>query len=190
MHLSFNRLRYFLCCLLCFHSSANIGQTVYTWVDDKGHRHFSDHSIHSNATAIELPNTKQSAPPPQVLPSPKTKDLTTQPPEDQDTPTPLEITIISPQHDQTLRSNAGFISIQGELSRKLRIGEQLQLMMNGNRYGAPQQQALWQLKNVDRGSHSFTIQSFRDGKLIASSSPITVHLQRAKVKTAVPPPES
>ncbi len=189
MRLSSNRVRRFLCCLLYLHSSISFSQTIYTWTDDKGILHFSDNPLHAHAIAIELPNAQQPAPLPQVLPSPANA-LTAPTLEDQNAPAPLKLTIVSPQHNQALRSNAGFISIHGELSRKLKIGEQLQLLMNGSRYGAPQHQPLWQLKNINRGSHSFTIQSFRDGKLIASSSTITVHLQRAKVKTAVPSAES
>lgn len=90
--------------------------------------------------------------------------------------------MISPQHDDTVRSNSGTISIRSELNRKLSIGEQLQLLMDGRPYGAPTNQPNWELKNIDRGTHTFTIQAIENGKIIASSSIITVHLHRATVK--------
>ncbi|EEY45134.1 hypothetical protein VMA_003213 [Vibrio mimicus VM223] len=55
-------------------------------------------------------------------------------------------------------------------------------MMDGRPYGAPTNQPVWELKNIDRGTHTFTIQAIENGKLIASSSIITVHLHRATVK--------
>ena len=90
--------------------------------------------------------------------------------------------MLTPIHDQTIRSNRGFLSIQIELNRKLGIGEQLQLMLDGRRYGAPQTQPNWQLKDIDRGTHTIAIQAHRSGKLIASTSPVTVYLHRATIK--------
>lgn len=99
-----------------------------------------------------------------------------------DTPPPLALTLITPQHDQTLRSNRGLIAIEIELNRKLGIGEQLQLMLDGRRYGAPQTTPTWALKNIDRGTHTIAIQAHRSGKLIASTTPVTVFLHRATIK--------
>lgn len=183
MRLSFNTLACLCLSTACIYIPISHSQTIYTWTDTKGNLHFSDVPLDQHSKAIELPDLQQPAPPPQVIPSkekPKTEKKTNK--GDQDPVIALELVITSPQHDQTLRSNAGFISIQGELTRKLKIGEQLQLIMNGSKYGAPKNKPQWLLKNIDRGSHSFTIQAFRDGKLIASSSSITVHLQRARVK--------
>ncbi|QBH28497.1 nitrogen regulation protein NR [Vibrio vulnificus] len=92
------------------------------------------------------------------------------------------MTLASPSHDATIRSNQGIITIQVQTNRKLDIGEQLQLVFDGNRYGAPQTSTLWQLKNIDRGTHIIAIQAVRSGKLIASTSPISVHLHRTKIK--------
>jgi len=59
--------------------------------------------------------------------------------------------------------------------------EQLQLIMDGKTLGAPSTKTVWQLENIDRGTHSFSIQAVGSGKVIASSSLITVHLHRASV---------
>ncbi len=118
----------------------------------------------SNVTASETELTDSTA-----SPAPQTLE-------------PLKISLISPKHDDAVRNNSGNLFIRSELNRKLSIGEQLQLMMDGRPYGAPTTQSVWELKNVDRGTHTFTIQAIESGKIIASSSIITVHLHRATVK--------
>lgn len=94
----------------------------------------------------------------------------------------IALKIISLQDDQTIRSNRGFITVQVELNKKLEIGQSLQLMMDTQPYGAPQTQPLWELKNIDRGSHTFLVNVVESGKVIASSNTITVHLHRTTVK--------
>jgi len=162
-------------------------QTAYTWVDEKGVLHFSDSPESPNATSLELPEHQQAAPAPELLPEapPTSADLPQQAQTDKPTeaaPKPLDISFLQPMHDQAIRSNSGKLTIQAQLNRDLSITEHLQLMFDGKPYGAPQIEPLWQLKNVDRGSHVIAIQAIRDGKQIALSPTITVHVQRAKVK--------
>ncbi|WMN87405.1 DUF4124 domain-containing protein [Vibrio parahaemolyticus] len=180
--------------LLCALSSVVIipvvpAQIAYTWVDKDGVIHFSD-TPRQGAKAIALPNLEASPPAPEVE---STESLAPQvnktPDESQDAPQaqpekpqPLQLTMLNPTHDATLRSNRGQIDIQLEANRKLGIGEQLQLLLDGNPYGAPQTLLNWQLSDIDRGTHTLSVHAKRSGKLIASSSPITVHLHRASIK--------
>ncbi|MFI3273953.1 DUF4124 domain-containing protein [Vibrio sp.] len=167
-------------------------QTVYTWVDEDGVLHFSDTPTDQSAKSLRLPDVQASAPAPkfeasipvdaaastatpaQAQPQTETKQ--------REAPTQLTLTMLTPIHDQTIRSNRGLIPIQIELNRKLGIGEQLQLMLDGRSYGAPQTQPNWELKGIDRGTHTIAIQAHRSGKLIASTSPVTVYLHRATLK--------
>ena len=172
-------------------------QTVYTWEDSEGVLHFSDMPTAENAKSLHLPDVQASAPAPKfessipVDSSASSATKVTSPVHDQPTadstterelPTQLALTMLTPVHDQTIRSNRGLIPIKIELSRKLGIGEQLQLMLDGRRYGAPQTQSHWELKGIDRGTHTIAIQAHRSGKLIASTSPVTVYLHRATIK--------
>ncbi|KOO16005.1 nitrogen regulation protein NR [Vibrio xuii] len=161
-------------------SALSNSQTIYTWTDQDGILHFDDAPNHNLAQAIELPNLEQPTPPPQLAPS---QQAEVQARHTQiATPKPLSVTIAAPNNDEALRSNNGAITVQAVLSRELVAGEQLQLTLNGEKYAAPTANPNWQLKNIDRGSHSLVIQVVRDGKLIASSQAITVHLQRSTVK--------
>ncbi|WP_135455818.1 DUF4124 domain-containing protein [Vibrio echinoideorum] len=171
-------------------------QTVYTWVDEDGVLHFSDTPTDQGAKSLRLPDVQASAPAPKfeastpvdaaALSTTKTatpaqeqeKTKTTE----REAPAQLTLIMLTPIHDQTIRNNRGLIPIQIELNRKLGIGEQLQLMLDGRRYGAPQTQPNWELKGIDRGTHTIAIQAHRSGKLIASTSPVTVYLHRATIK--------
>ncbi|PTP66391.1 DUF4124 domain-containing protein [Vibrio splendidus] len=175
-------------------------QTVYTWVDEDGVLHFSDTPSDQDAKSLRLPDVQASAPAPKfeastpvdAAASSTTKTATPAQAQAQaqgktestkrEAPAQLALTMLAPVHDQTIRSNRGLIPVQIELSRKLGIGEQLQLMLDGRRYGAPQTQPNWELKGIDRGTHTIAIQAHRSGKLIASTSPVTVYLHRATLK--------
>jgi hypothetical protein len=173
-------------------------QTVYTWEDEDGVLHFSDTPTDQGAEALRLPDVQASAPAPKFEAStpvdaadPSTTKTATpaqaQAQEKTDNtkrevPAQLALSMLTPVHDQTIRSNRGLIPIKIELNRKLGIGEQLQLMLDGRRYGAPQTQPNWELKGIDRGTHTIAIQAHRSGKLIASTSPVTVYLHRATLK--------
>ena len=166
-------------------------QVAYTWVDKNGVVHFSD-TPNQGAKAIALPNLEASAPAPRVesteslAPQTKlSKEPQDKPEKKTDKPLPLKLSMLTPQHNETIRSNRGIINIQLETNRKLGIGEQLQLLLDGKPYGAPQSHMMWQLNNIDRGTHTLAVHAKRSGKLIASTSPITVHLHRASVKPTV-----
>ncbi len=165
-------------------------QVAYTWVDENGVTHFSD-TPNQGAKSIALPNMEAAAPAPKVESTESlTPQASTNEPEEvavtqNEKPQPLQLTIRAPQHGETIRSNRGLISVQIELNRQLGLGEQLQLLLDGNPFGAPQNSATWQLNNIDRGTHTLSVHAKRSGKLIASTSPITVHLHRASIKPSV-----
>ncbi|WP_438451434.1 DUF4124 domain-containing protein [Vibrio alginolyticus] len=172
-------------------ASIAFAQVAYTWVDENGVVHFSD-TPNKGAKAIALPNLEASAPAPEVESTESLAPQTTpstasqnKPEKTTDQPLPLQLSMLTPKHNETIRSNRGIINIQLKTNRKLGIGEQLQLLLDGKPYGAPQNHIVWQLNNIDRGTHTLAVHAKRSGKLIASTSPITVHLHRASVKPTV-----
>jgi len=169
--------------LLC---PLSFAQTIYTWTDSQGVVHFSDTPPPSNAQdqdSFFMPDQHQTTLSPSVEPAiPASQDPQPGPAEKKAQPPALTLRIASPQHDQTIRNNRGQFDIHAKINRKLMVGEQLQLQIDGEDFGAPQTLKKWQLKNIDRGTHSLVIKALINGKLIASSDPITVHLHRAKVK--------
>ncbi|OEF29499.1 hypothetical protein A1QC_04070 [Vibrio rumoiensis 1S-45] len=174
---------------------------IYKWTDSKGILHFSDTPPPEqvkNEERLKLPDIKAPAPAPQYgssstidkpIDTPDTTlsaAMTALPaiPENME-PTEtkkISLNITNLTENQTIRSNRGIIAVQVALNRKLGIGEHLQLMLDTQPYGAPQTTLLWELENINRGAHTFSVNVVESGKVIASSNPITVHLHRTTVK--------
>lgn len=94
----------------------------------------------------------------------------------------LEIAIDTPSNQQSIHSNSGLITVALEANRDLLVGESYQLLFNDHRYGAPQHVPFWEMKDIDRGSHTIKVIATESGKIIASTRTITVHLHRGRVK--------
>lgn len=169
--------RAFWLLLLSVTSSATSTE-VYIWVDDSGVQNFSD-TPHPDADKRSIPSIKSDASStvsvntPSAL-QPKSKN-------NAERVAPPIINTLSPRDGETIRSNNGDIEINITLSRALSDTEQLQLLMDGQPIGAPSTKTVWQLNNLDRGTHRYSIQIVGSGKIIASSSVVTVYLHRASV---------
>lgn len=159
-------------------STTTIAADVYVWEDDNHVIHFSDTPGHPNAKKITL------AEDPIALPelSSKTPAPAERLKQDKEKQPSLSIDIRTPTHDATIRSNPGIIRVEGELQGRLKVGQTIQLLLNHRPYGAPQVPTSWSMTNIDRGTHTLTLQIIENGKIIASSNTITVHLHRASVQ--------
>ncbi len=164
--------------VICFaFSLPSIGKEVYTWTDEYGVRHISDTPAANNATKLTLP-TLSSEPKNQVT---EEENRIEKPDSGSKTPPPLSIKIISPTNGETIRSNSGALSVKIELNRALLDHEKLQLFMDNKPVGALSTKKVWEIENLERGAHSFSIQLVVSGKVIASTSLVTVYLHQASV---------
>ncbi len=145
--------------------------TVYKWVDKDGKVHYSDEP-NPQAQAVEFTDKTQN----QIsLETPKPL------------PDPIEVEqvgyalkILSPQHEETIRDNAGDFQVQVEVEPELASGHFLQLYIDGISSSDAQRSNLFQLKNIDRGEHTLQLKAVQqNGKVLASSSPITIFLHQA-----------
>ncbi|PWI32951.1 nitrogen regulation protein NR [Vibrio albus] len=194
--------------LMC--PAVSTAQEIYSWEDENGVIHFSEYTPPASASKqeqVSLPDIKAPAPAPKVLsalpldnkktqtplppeqtqqdrlPQATKQQMATKPSPKQDEPDKLlDIQIVTPADKQTVRSNRGVITIVLEANRALKPREHYQLIMDDNRFGAPQTNTVWNLKDIDRGTHSFTVNALQSGKIIASTSTIKVHLHRSSVK--------
>lgn len=182
--------RFILAALLLCVSSHGNPKTVYTWLDDSNVAHFSDTKPAHHSAVVELTIPQSTA----VRAKYQTRQETQANPEPpssappQLVAPPLAIEIITPTHDQALRSNSGAMTIQAEFSRRLKPNEQVQLYINRKPHSMPSHNDHWQLHHLSRGSHTLHIEAYRDGKLIASSYPTTVHLLRATINSVTQSP--
>ena len=171
--------RYFTLLAIGLVSSTLISNTtagVYKRVNPDGSVEFTDKPEEIGEKPIEVsPPSSYSPPPPPrpAAPAAATKkaDVSYE-----------SVSISSPAHDATIRDNEGNISVSVSVKPGLQTGHSFILMMDGKEAGKGPQNS-FQLKNVDRGSHNFSVQVIDGtGKIMVQSKSVTVHLHRATAK--------
>jgi hypothetical protein len=152
----------------------NATAEVYKHTNPDGSVTFSDVPAKINAKPIALPPSSTYSPPP------------THKSETSSAPVKVavnyeSISITSPTNDMAVRNNAGNLTIEFNVKPALKPGHSYVLLMDGKNVGEGQTGNI-KLNNVDRGSHTFTVQVVDgDKKMIIQSTAVVVHLQRASV---------
>ncbi|OEE63510.1 hypothetical protein A1OQ_08730 [Enterovibrio norvegicus FF-162] len=165
-------------------SNVAYASEYYRWVDENGTVHFSDArpeisiEMTFDVDILTQPNSGNVAAPsspatPPIPPIPEAPALATR------------VTLLSPTNDATIRNNQGMINI--ELSTDLPLGKNQKVRALVDGKSQPSQQSLQlALDNLDRGSHTIKVQLLQDGKVIATTSSVTVFLHRAIQRKAPP----
>jgi hypothetical protein len=150
---------------------------VYKHTNPDGSVTFSDVPAKKDEKPIKLPPTSTYSPPP---PPPRTESTTR--PKPAMTETNYEsVSITSPSNDTAVRNNAGNLTINFNVKPSLKPGHSYVLLMDGKKVGEGTGGSV-QLTNLDRGSHTFTVQVVdANQEMIIQSTDVLVHLQRAVV---------
>ncbi len=158
---------------------------IYHWVDEDGKIHFSD-------TAV--PGTEQLSISEQSISSDKKekKQSTNSTVDELSLDEPLaqeqenityQATITSPEDDKALRSNDGSIDIHVITEPEKENTQKFQLYLDGKALGEPQISSTMRALNIDRGTHQVRVHLLdENGKVLAKTQVVTVHLQRATVR--------
>jgi len=152
-------------------STASISAEVYKKVNPDGSVEFTDAPKSKDATPVPLSptNTFKATPAPPISSSQKSKPTANQ---------YTSASITSPSNDAAIRDNAGNLTVTASVTPSLQSDHKMVLMDNGVAL-SESTSGSFQLSNVDRGSHSLSIQvQDSAGKVIISSDPVTVHLLR------------
>lgn len=175
----------YLANLIFLFSSAVTAETkIYHWVDEQGNSHFSDTAVPGteevhvsnqnllfNTTAKEQEQKQEN----KLLPENEQ--------EKQDVII-YQATITSPQDDSAIRSNDGTLDIHVTTTPEKQNNQKLQLFLDGKRLGTPQISPTIRALKIDRGTHQVQVHLLdEEGKLLAKTQIVTVHLQRATVGT-------
>ncbi|MCE0559059.1 MULTISPECIES: DUF4124 domain-containing protein [unclassified Motilimonas] len=168
----------YLLLILSFYTltlQANETDTVYRWVDKDGVTHYSDKKV-NGAEKVRI-----NISPSHKIPAPPTSITSAKPlPVAAKSNTKYQASITSPEHDSTIIDNTGNISVVTNVTPAFEDGQTLQLLIDGTPVGEKHQSTTLLATNIDRGSHSLQVQLIdKNGKIIASSEIITVHLRRA-----------
>ena len=171
--------------ILAATGSAVAAAEIFKTVDEHGNVVFSDipppPSQTSEPVTINPVNTF-NMPVPEV----------TAPPAEADVPEEVaqydRLTILAPANEETVRENAGNVTVAIALTPPLRAGDQLVLYMDGNRSPVRAQGTSFRLENVNRGTHTIGVRVLDDaGRIAAEAETSIFHLQRVSIrKTARP----
>ena len=97
----------------------------------------------------------------------------------------LDISIVAPVHDETVRSNAGTIAVELSVATKLEAADTLTILLDGEPVHEGARTLAFPLINVDRGTHSLQAMVVgASGRELARSPSVTFHLQRVSILNA------
>lgn len=100
------------------------------------------------------------------------------------------LVIQSPANDETIRENTGNLTVVAALTPEIRPGHRLRLLLDGVLVGEGSQ-AVFDLLNIDRGSHTLTTELVdQSGTVLISSSTTTFHMMRYAQPQPKPAPRS
>ena len=168
-------MKYFTLLLLLI--SLAVHAEVYRSVDKQGNVIFSDTAT-DDAEKIELQESYTYTPPVII-------DLA-----DDEPSLPLieiavpdyTVIITSPSQNETIRENAGNITINSSITPSVNTdrGDKLIFSIDGKLKSAAQDATSYTFTNVDRGSHIAVVSVVdKTGKVIKASKSVLFHLQRA-----------
>ena len=87
--------------------------------------------------------------------------------------------IVFPANDSALRSNAGNLTVRGQIHPGLQGGHRVELLLDGVAWGEPRRTPEFALQNIDRGTHRLQIRIVDgEGKAVFAGAVSTVHLLR------------
>ena len=151
---------------------------IFKWVDDQGNVHFSDQN-QEGSRPIELkPTTVIETP---AAPAPTAQPQQTGEQARQEAAVAYEsVKIVQPNDDESIRSNGeGVINVMIEREPQLSRGDSYRLTMNGDVIEPYLTSGVIPLENVDRGSHTLSVEIVdQSGNSLISSEEITFHVLR------------
>lgn len=149
---------------------------VYVHTDQNGVLVFSD-KPQPGATEVNL-NKRQQL----TMPSVDTSILENLQSEKPKQASPYQVFIDQPDHEATIRNNHGDIYVTGHVTPSFKTGFKVRLMLDGKQRQKPHSNAIFRLKNVDRGEHTLVLELLdSNGQVLAKSEPHTIYLFRASV---------
>lgn len=162
---------------LCLPAQAEIFKTV----DKEGNVVFTDippRDDDKNAEQIIIENPNSFAVEEAI---PNADEWIVEPEEEGETEEPFRyqtLEIVSPTDDEALRENAGNVTIVTNLSPRLQRGHIARLLIDGS-VAQEGPQASFELANVDRGTHTITVEIIDErGQVLIQSEPSTFHMLR------------
>ena len=157
---------------------------IYKSVDEYGNVHYSDQPV-SGAEEIRLRKPTLYTPPP--LPVQQTTSGSSESGTEENASSLYQsIAIVSPENEETIRSNEGRLTVSIELVPGLKQNHKIRIYLDGNQAAGELDSTQVTLSQVDRGTHTLAVSVVDDKENeLKRSESITFHLLRI---SAVPRP--
>ncbi|WP_419533611.1 DUF4124 domain-containing protein [Endozoicomonas sp.] len=92
--------------------------------------------------------------------------------------------IVEPANDATVRSQGNF-TVRIATEPRVLSGHRIRLLLDGDVVGESKRKLSFELKNIDRGTHTLTVEIVDNRKKVVQSSNNTIHVHRTTFKPAV-----
>lgn len=181
-------MKQFALCLVSliffFSSTATAETKIYHWVDEQGRNYFSDTAAPGrNVEELSISNQNllfnNAA---QAQEAKQQNKVAGETQEKAKQPLVYQASISFPQDNSAIRSNDGSLEIHVTTLPEKESKQKLQLYLDGRAIGAPQISSTIRALNIDRGTHQAQVYLLdENGKLLAKTQIVTLHLQRATV---------
>ncbi|WP_455923092.1 DUF4124 domain-containing protein [Pseudomonas putida] len=156
-----NRL---LSALLLLALSSTALAEVYTYVDAQGNRVYTD-KPHANATRIDVRPSNAISATPVPPPAPARKRPKKQPEHYE------MLRILIPEPDASINDAAGNMIVTINSDPTLMAGHGYRVLMDGNVVAGPAVSPVFQLKNIDRGTHQLAAEIVDDQETVIERTP-------------------
>ena len=164
--------------ILLFFILSSAHAEVYRWHDEQGRVVYSDEYI-PGAELVEVSDLPTYTPTPILQPVVAVEEDSTT---EEELIPDYQLSITSPENDQTIRANDGNLDVTVDLSPALdneKRGDQLIVLVDGQQQGSAISEANFKLTNIDRGTHTLTVSVVdSEGKILIISKAVTFHIQR------------
>ncbi|MDP3845769.1 MAG: DUF4124 domain-containing protein [Pseudomonas sp.] len=181
-------MRPLLACLLLALSLPAAAE-IYSYTDANGNKVFTNEPPQgSNAELVQLPPTNSVA----AQPTTTNNNAT---PNSSSTDAPFSVLqLTNLPTDEAMRANNGTFSVGVNSVPHLAASQQVQLVLDGQPYGAVSSNPPLQLSNIERGDHTLAVQVLSGGRVVQQSDAVTFSVQRVNTSSPalrpkpVPPP--
>ncbi len=152
--------------------AVSTGDKIYTWVDNRGNRIYSDVPREGaeemkiqKGTDFKSPTALKSTVDPMIKLVTKANVY-------------KKIQIVSPPNDATVRNNNGSFQVAISTNPTLKSGDKVRLEIDGS--SVPESgSTIFSLNNINRGTHVLVASVVSsDGKVLVTSEAVTIHLHR------------
>ena len=169
--------KYYMACWIVLAVTLSHAETsqIYKWTDSNGQVHFSD-KPQPGAEEIQLPKMQGYSVP--KIPATEQPSELIQP----DIGHYDTIRIAQPDDQLTIRNTQGYVSVILEIKPKLKVGDKVQILVDGSPIGDPQEATVFALRDINRGSHTIAAQILdAKGQILNTSDSITIFMMPPRV---------